>query len=120
VSRRVDRVLEKSVRNSSGGYYGVMALATFACLEFHSLFDGLVEFEFSTRVLRELGLQWLMGFSVESLRNLISAMIWFGPLFSGGSSLAGLAFIAITWGVFRLCRGVLPHDAFEPVRRDTR
>lgn len=114
LSRRVDQWLERWVGNASGGYYGMMALATFACLEFHSMLDDIAGFSPADLDTRDLIRELVVGFSVGWLQNFIAAMTWFMPIFADGGAPSGIAFIGVTWGVFMLSRRLIPPAALTP------
>lgn len=117
LSRRVDRLLERWVRNSSGGYYGVMALATFVQLELASLLDSIGGFEFAIPKVREFAIQTVVGFSMDSLMNFVWAMAWPWKLMPEHGFWAAAILVAATWGVFRVGREVLPHTMLEAAAR---
>jgi hypothetical protein len=113
LSQRVDRILDKWVRSSTGGYYGVMALAMFAYLELHATLDGLAGFEFPTRGLIQFLVQSVVGASVQAGMNLGQAMGWPWPLISHAGFPAAPIFVGLTWGVFRLGSTFLPHASMQ-------
>jgi hypothetical protein len=114
LSRRVDQWLERWVGNASGGYYGMMALATFACLEFHSMLDGIAGFSLVDVDARDLVRELVIGAGVGWLQNFIAAMTWFMPIFADGGAPSGIVFIGVTWGVFVLSRRLIPPAALTP------
>lgn len=117
LSVRVDRLLDRWVRNSGSGYYGLMALAVFVPLELASTWQALTGWEWSREAIGSAVMQWITGFSMDSLRNFISAMIWPGHLVPEyGVGRAGVLFAA-TWGLFELGRRRLPQLRFDPARR---
>lgn len=118
LSRRMDRLLDRWVRNSSGGYYGVMALATFAQLELASLLDSIAAFEFAIPQLREFAIQTAIGFSMDSVKNFVWAMAWPWKLMPEHGIWAAAILVALTWGVFRLGRELLPHTMLEAAARN--
>lgn len=120
LSRRVDRLLERWVRNSSSGYYGVMALATFAQLELASVLDSIAGFEFAISKLREFAIQTAIGFSREAVMNFVWAMAWPWKLMPEHGLWPAAILVAATWGVFRLGREVLPHTMLQAALRTPR
>lgn len=112
LSRRIDALLERWVRNSSGGFYGVMALSVFLQLELVAAARRLAGFEPSLEFLRESALQRLIGFSQDSIMSFVWGMAWPGRLLKDHGPQATVALAAIAWIVFRASRGVLPHAAF--------
>jgi zinc transporter ZupT len=114
LSRRVDQWLEQWVGNASGGYYGMMALATFACLEFHSMLEGIAGFSLADVSTRDLVRELAVGFGVGWLQNFVAAMTWFMPIFADGGAPSGIVFVGVTWGVFVLSRRLIPSAALTP------
>jgi hypothetical protein len=114
LSRRIDATLDKWVRGSATGYYGMMALATFVHLEIGSLFDAVTGFEFSVAAVRDAAVQWLIGFSQESIMNLVWGFAWPGNLFQARADamLPGIL-VGITLLIFRACGRLLPHANFQ-------
>jgi hypothetical protein len=109
LSRRIDALVERWVRNSSGGFYGVMALSVFLQLEAVALVQRIVEFEPSLDELRNAAIQHLIGFSHDSVMSFVWGMAWPGRLLRdhGGAATAALAIGA--WLVFRLSQRIVPH-----------
>ena len=112
LSRRVDALIERWVRNSSGGFYGVMALSVFLQLELVALASRLAGFEFSAQFLREAALQRLIGFSQDSIMSFVWGMAWPGRLLKDHGPQTTVALVVLAWLVFRASRGVLPHATF--------
>jgi F0F1-type ATP synthase membrane subunit c/vacuolar-type H+-ATPase subunit K len=118
LTQRVDAALEKWVRGSATGYYGMMAFATFTHLEILSLFDAIVDFEPSMSALIEAPLKWLIGFSTESIMNFVWGFAWPGNLFQSRANAIGPGLVVgITWAVFALGAKVLPHASFQGGKR---
>lgn len=118
LSKRVDDALEKWVRGSATGYYGMMAFATFTHLEIQSVFDSIAEFELSMSSLIQAPMKWIIGVSVDSIMNFVWGFAWPGNLFQSRASAIGPALVvAITWGVFALGSKVLPHASFQGGKR---
>lgn len=109
ISRRLDAVLDRWVRDKTGGgFYGMMALSVFVGLEVEALLDSRDGLLSGWRFVEGQIIQYLIGFSVDSLKNMIFAMIWPWPLISR-AGLAGAGFlVAACWGAFALGRACLP------------
>jgi hypothetical protein len=110
LTRRVDKLLDRWVRNSATGYYGVMALGVSFSLEIANFFDNLLHFELDVQ---RMILERVMRFSVQSLENFIKAMAWPGLVLSSGQLVGAAVLVGATWGVFRVTAKVLPQAAFR-------
>jgi hypothetical protein len=110
LTRRVDKLLDRWVRNSATGYYGVMALAAFVSLEARNVVDNLLGFEFDVQ---RMLMQRLMGFSIESMKNLGLAFGWPALVLKNGQSVAALVTVAATWSLFHATARVVPHATFR-------
>jgi hypothetical protein len=118
LSKRIDNALEKWVRGSATGYYGMMAFATFTHLEILSLFDGIAGFEMSMSALAQAPLKWLIGFSTDSIMNFVWGFAWPGNLFQTRANAIGPALVVgITWTVFAIGAKLLPHVNFTGGKR---
>jgi hypothetical protein len=118
LSKRVDDALEKWVRGSATGYYGMMAFATFSHLEIRSLFESIAAFDFSMSALVEAPMKWIVGVGLDSIMNFVWGFAWPGNLFqSRASAFAAGLVVAVTWGVFALGSRVLPHANFQGGKR---
>ena len=113
LSRRVDALVERWVRNSSGGFYGVMALSVFLQLEAVGLAQRIAGFEPSVDELRNALIQHFIGFSQDSIMSFVWGMAWPGRLMRdhGGTATAALA--AGAWLVFRLSQRIVPHVVLQ-------
>jgi hypothetical protein len=109
-TRRIDKVLDRWVRNSTTGYYGVMALAAFLSLEIGAFVDGVLAFEFD---LRAIILHRLMRFSVDSMINLGFAFGWPSLVTKNGQAMGAAVLVAVTWSLFHASARVLPHATFR-------
>ena len=118
LSKRIDDALEKWVRGSATGYYGMMAFATFTHLEILSVFDSIAEFDFSMSTLVEAPIKWIIGVSVDSIMNFVWGFAWPGNLFQSRASAIGPALVvAVTWAIFAFGAKVLPHASFQGGKR---
>ena len=109
-SRRIDKVLDRWVRNSATGYYGVMALGAFISLEIGSFVDMLLALDFD---LKSMILQRLTRFSVESMKNLGFGFGWPSLVFKNGGAPGAAVLVGVTWAIFRATARVLPHATFQ-------
>ena len=109
ISRRLDRVLDRWVRDrSGGGFYGMVALSVFVGLEVETLLDPKDGLLSGWRFVEGQVVQYLMGFSTDSIRNMVMAMVWPWPMISRiGLGWTG-GFVAACWGAFALGRAWLP------------
>jgi hypothetical protein len=117
LTRRVDKLLDRWVRNSATGYYGVMALAAFGVMEAESMIEGIANFDldFSMGNLVQVIVQTVIGMSIDSIKNFGLAMGWPGTavLSTPAGAMPGFLLVALTWGAFRIGSKVLPHASFE-------
>ena len=81
-----------------GGFYGFGYVVTFIALEIRSLSGSL------TTVSGLVGqvVQYVLRFSVDSVRNVVSAMIWPAHLFEWLGGPAGLVALAAGYAAFEL------------------
>ena len=116
LSQRVDKLLDDWVGKASSGWYGVMGIATFTKLELESILKSLRDFDPAHIDWSGAVMQWLMGFSLESLLNAVWASIWPFLLISNrGVAVAG-TFIAATWAIYWCGGKLLPHGRIEAAR----
>ncbi|MCX7564331.1 hypothetical protein OS176_12455 [Xanthomonadaceae bacterium XH05] len=109
ISRRLDRVLDRWVRDESGGgFYGMVALSVFVGLEVESLFDPEAGLFSGWDFVEGQIVQVLIGFSADSLKNMVMASIWPWPMISRVGLLSAGVFVAACWGAFMLGRAWLP------------
>ena len=113
LSRRIDAFLERWVKNGASGFYGMMALATYAHLELGSLAKSIAGLELSLDWVTDVAIQAAIGFSIDSVMNFVWAMAWPATLWGRGNmgGIAPTVLIAVSWGVFELGRRYLPHTA---------
>ena len=102
------RRLQGAIISSGVGFYGVLTLSRFLQLELHDLLDALREFELSEQQVKGVVRDWLIGFSVESFKNSLEAMLWpFKMLSALGMVKAALVFVPL-WALYRLGGWVFP------------
>lgn len=116
---RVDAFLDSQLKRGFTGFYGVMAIATFVSLETVGLFDDITGFELSTGQFVRMAVNWIIGFSIDSVLNLVWASIWPVRLMQGGGWLAMLIAIGLAYAVYRIGSEVFPdvHRRLNPPRK---
>lgn len=113
ISRRLDDVLDRWVRDhSGGGFYGMVALSVFVGMELEALLDPRDGLLSGWSFVEGQVVQLLIGFSVESLKNMIMAMIWPWPLIARAGLVNAAIFSLACWTVFVLTRNWLPVPDF--------
>jgi hypothetical protein len=88
--------LVKLWASRGGGFYGLGYVVTFVALEIRSLSGGLT----TVSGLLAQAAQYVLRFSVDSLRNVVSALIWPAHLFEWLGGPAGLIALAVGYAVF--------------------
>ena len=104
----IDRFLDRHLQQWGLGVYGVVALSFFLRLEAQSLLSGLQGGIDGDALVQSMLRDWLLGFSAESLRNLISAAIWPARLIQQHGVWAFLGFLGAASAVFALGRRLMP------------
>jgi hypothetical protein len=92
------RWLVKLWTSRGGGFYGLGYVVTFVALEIRSLSGGLT----TVSGLTAQAVQYVLRFSVDSLRNVISALIWPAHLFEWLGGPAGLVALAVGYAAFEV------------------
>src|SRR5262245_17046880 len=92
------RWLAKLWASRGGGFYGLGYVVTFVALEIRSLSGGLT----TVSGLVAQVAQYVLRFSIDSLRNVISALIWPAHLFEWLGGPAGLVALAVGYAAFEL------------------
>jgi hypothetical protein len=115
------RWLVKLWASRGGGFYGLGYVLTFVVLEIKSLSGGLT----TVSGLLAQAAQYVLRFSVDSLRNVISALIWPAHLFEWLGGPAGLVALAIGYAAFEvairpLVQAWLPEVGEAIVERERR
>ena len=112
--------LHAAIASSGVGFLGVFCLARFLQLELHDLIEAVGEFEFSRSQLGGIVREWLIGFSLQSLMNSISAMLWPYKMFAElGWMRAGLV-LGSLWSLYRFGAWLFPelHRQIEAEEAD--
>jgi len=115
LGRTLQARMHKAIVSSGVGFYGVMTLARFLQLELHDLLADLADFDPAQLQVRGLVMEWLIGFSVQSLMNSIDAFMWPLKLIQA-HGLPGAGIVAgAAWGLYALGARVFPdvHSAIE-------
>lgn len=112
------RRLHAAIASSGVGFYGVFCLTRFMQLELHDLLAAAVEFEFSGSQLGGIVREWLIGFSLQSLKNSIAAMLWPLMIFAEYGWLRAGVVLGSLWSVYRFGGFLFPelHRQIEAER----
>lgn len=111
LGKAVDSALDRHLSQWGAGVYGLIALSVFLPLELRSLVESLREFDSAGGDwLRDLLRDWLIGFSAESLRNMISAAIWPARAIQEAGVWGFLGFLGACSAVFELGRRLMPEQ----------
>jgi len=73
---RIDRLLDSHLQRWGTGLYGLITLSFFLPLELRSALRTLSESDPGDSFLRELLRDWVLGVSLDGLRNAIMAVTW--------------------------------------------
>ena len=92
------RWLAKLWASRGGGFYGLGYVVTFVALEIKSLSGGLTTVSGWVAQVA----QYVLRFSVDSVRNMISAVIWPAHLFEWLGGPAGLIALAVGYAAFEI------------------
>ncbi len=120
LGKAVDSALDRHLSQWGAGVYGLIALSVFLPLELRSLVASLREFDGGGDWLRGLLRDWLIGFSAESLRNLITAAIWPARAIQEAGVWGFLGFLGACSAVFELGRRLMPEQQARLDDDDTR
>lgn len=99
---KIGRLLTRRAREFSGGFYGVVALAVFALSEIASLREDFAGASDLAEFSRQIGWEWFVGFSVDSIMNAVWAGLWPFVLMREHGMLAMVGFTAVAWLLFQL------------------
>ncbi|HRD73981.1 MAG TPA: hypothetical protein PK216_13290 [Aquimonas sp.] len=100
--------LDAWVESHGAGFYGLVALARFVQLEAEDSLAALLGFDLYAFDWNDMLMHRLMGFSMDSLRNLISASVWPAQVFSEWGFLTASLILALLWGIHSLGSRVFP------------
>ncbi len=110
LGRPIDRLLDSHLSQWGAGVYGLVALSVFLRLEAQSLIESLQDLRGGSDWVKGMLRDWLIGFSVESLKNLISAAIWPARVIQQAGVWGFLAFLGACSAVFELGRRLMPEQ----------
>ena len=88
--------LVKLWASRGGGFYGLGYVVTFVALEVRSLSSGLT----TVSGVVAQAVQYVLRFSVDSVRNIVSAVIWPAHLFEWLGGPAGLVALLVGYAAF--------------------
>ncbi len=108
LGRTLQQRMHAAVLSNGFGFYGVMTLARFLQLELHDLIEGLAEFDFGGNLVRELFMDWLIGFSQQSLMNSIDAFMWPVKLMTAYGMYSAGIIAGAAWLLYTLGAKVFP------------
>ena len=115
ISSRLDAVLDRWVRDKSGGgLYGMIALSVFFGKEVRALFGNEGIFSGAEFVRGQI-IQYFIGFSVDSIKNMIEAFIWPWSMFSEFGLIQSAVFVLACWAVFTVSRRYLPQPNYTAI-----
>jgi hypothetical protein len=103
-------MLDRHLSQWGAGVYGLIALSFFLRLELISLIERLRETREGAEWVQGMLREWLIGFSVESLKNAISAAIWPARIIAAHGVHSFLLFFAAASAEFELGRRVMPEQ----------
>lgn len=108
LGRSIDRRLEAWVASSGRGFYGLLAGVRFLQLELASMAQALAEAVQGAASWKQYAMEWVTGFSLESMSNLISGLLW--PLKMVGSLgvYAAALWLVPLWLVYALGARAFP------------
>lgn len=104
----VAKRLDAWVESHGAGFYGLVALARFVQLEAEDAVAELLAFDLWNFDWNEQLTHHVMGFSMDSLRNLISASIWPAQVFTEWGFLPAAMILGALWGVHSLGTRIFP------------
>jgi len=102
------RRLRQTLVRSGLGFYGLMTVARFLQLEAHALVDSLGSLESARSLIGSLAFEWLIGFSMESLKNSIEAFMWPVWMMQRQGMALGGAVVVSLWSLYALGARVFP------------
>ena len=103
LSKRVEAFIEEWIREEGKfSFYGLMAATYFVKWEVHLLIRDLRTFQLDTDNVIGAFLQWGLGFSVQSIMNALSTLIWPAHAVTEYALIPAIVLVAICWGLVRL------------------
>jgi len=100
---RVEAFIEEWVREEGKfSFYGLMAATYFVKWEIELLIQEIRTFEFTTNNLIGTIIGRVLGFSLETLMNALSTLIWPVHAITEYTLIPALIMVAVCWGLVRL------------------
>jgi hypothetical protein len=114
------RRLHAAVVSNGVGFYGAMTLARFLQLETIDIVEDLGTFEPSRSQFIGIGMEWLIGFSVQSMMNSIQAFMWPWKLIADYGLTSAAIVAGSAWVLYSLGARVFPelHSQIEKKDED--
>ncbi|MBE5316579.1 MAG: hypothetical protein H4O13_14395 [Xanthomonadales bacterium] len=106
----IDRLLDRQLSQWGAGVYGLVGLSVFLRLEAQTFVGSLQEMGDASEWAQGLLRDWLIGFSVESMKNMIAASIWPAQVIQQGGVWGFLGFLGACSAVFELGRRLMPEQ----------
>lgn len=114
----VAKRLDAWVASHGAGFYGLVALARFIQLEAEDGLAALRGFDLQSFDGSDLLMHHFMGFSMDSLRNLINASIWPAQVFTEWGFVTAGLILVLLWGIHSVGTKVFP-EAHPVARAET-
>jgi hypothetical protein len=99
---RVGNMLHNKIVSFGGGYYGTMAVLTYALIECVEILQFLASIFDPDTWINRLGVELLVEFLVNSITNLVAAFVWFSTLPAYIRIENGWIWLAVTYGAYWL------------------
>jgi hypothetical protein len=110
LGRPIDRMLDSQLSQWGAGVYGLVGLSVFLRLEAQSFIESLQEMGEASEWAQGLLRDWLIGFSVESMNNMLAAMLWPMRVMQQAGVWGFLGFLGACSAVFELGRRLMPEQ----------
>lgn len=106
----IDRLLDRQLSQWGAGVYGLVGISVFLRLEAQTFVGSLQGMSDVSGWAQGLLRDWLIGFSVESMKNMIAASIWPAQVIRQGGVWGFLGFLGACSAVFELGRRLMPEQ----------
>jgi hypothetical protein len=110
LGRPIDRMLDSQLSQWGAGVYGLVGLSVFLRLEAQSFIESLQEMGEASEWAKGMLRDWLIGFSVESMKNMFAAMLWPMRVIQQAGVWGLLGFLCACSAVFELGRRLMPEQ----------
>ena len=110
LGRPIDRMLDSQLSQWGAGVYGLVGLSVFLRLEAQSFIESLQEMGEASEWAKGMLRDWLIGFSVESMNNMFSALLWPMRVIQQAGVWGLLGFLCACSAVFELGRRLMPEQ----------